>query len=70
MIKVCFHEMIEDEKLKFAVIAARYKNQWMYCKHKERNTFEIPGEHREVSKMIIETARRELQKETGVQILN
>ncbi|QEH67506.1 NUDIX domain-containing protein [Cellulosilyticum sp. ST5] len=65
MLKVCFHQAIEDEKIKFAVIAARYKNQWIYCRHRERNTFEIPGGHREVGETIIETAKRELYEETG-----
>lgn len=65
MLKVCFHETIEDERLEFAVIVARYKNQWIYCKHRERNTFEIPGGHREAGEMIIETAKRELYEETG-----
>lgn len=65
MLKVCFHQAIEDEKTKFAVIAARYKNQWIYCRHRERNTFEIPGGHREVGETIIETAKRELYEETG-----
>lgn len=65
MLKVCFHQAIEDEKIKFPVIAARYKNQWIYCRHRERNTFEIPGGHREVGETIIETAKRELYEETG-----
>ena len=65
MLKVCFHQAIEDEKIKFAVIAARYKNQWIYCRHRERNTFEIPGGHREIGETIIETAKRELYEETG-----
>lgn len=65
MLKVCFRQAIEDEKIKFAVIAARYKNQWIYCRHRERNTFEIPGGHREVGETIIETAKRELYEETG-----
>lgn len=65
MLKVCFHQAIEDEKIKFAVIAARYKNQWIYCRHRERNTFEILGGHREVGETIIETAKRELYEETG-----
>lgn len=65
MLKGCFHQAIEDEKIKFAVIAARYKNQWIYCRHRERNTFEIPGGHREIGETIIETTKRELYEETG-----
>ena len=47
--KVQFYEdnTIDDDKLEFAVILAKYQNKWIYCKHKERDTWEIPGGHRE-----------------------
>jgi hypothetical protein len=35
------------------------------CKHKERDTYEVPGGHREEGEDILETAQRELQEETG-----
>lgn len=38
---------IADSLLKFAVIAARYNGAWIFCRHKERTTWEIPGGHRE-----------------------
>ena len=38
---------IPDEKLKYAVIAARYGGGWIFCRHKGRSTWEIPGGHRE-----------------------
>ena len=37
----------------------------MFCKHRERDTFEIPGGHREFGEEITETAKRELYEETG-----
>lgn len=37
----------------------------MFCKHKERDTYECPGGHREVGESIEEAARRELMEETG-----
>ena len=37
----------------------------MFCKHKERTTYEIPGGHREAGETIWETAERELREETG-----
>ena len=39
--------------------------KWVFCKHKERDTYEVPGGHRETGENILETAKRELQEETG-----
>lgn len=63
---------IADEALKFAVIAARYsgneqKEKWIFCRHKQRSTWEIPGGHREADEEILTTAKRELQEETGAE---
>lgn len=58
-------DSIPDEQLKFAVIVARYQGKWMFCRHKDRNTWEVPGGHREPGEEIQETARRELREETG-----
>lgn len=67
MIPVTFHapEDIEDCELKFAVIAARYQDKWVFCRHKDRSAWECPGGHREPGERISETARRELWEETG-----
>ena len=58
-------EKVNDALLKFAVIIARSNGKWVFCKHKDRSTYEIPGGHREPGEAIIETARRELYEETG-----
>ena len=67
MTKVTFYkpDKTADEKLKFAVIAARYQDKWVFCRHKQRTTWEIPGGHRDPDEVIEETARRELAEETG-----
>ncbi len=64
-IKVHFYDSIDDIRVKYAVIAARYQNKWVFCKHKDRNTYEIPGGHREPNERIDDTAKRELYEETG-----
>ncbi len=65
MIKIKFYDNADDQLLKFAVIVSQYKKQWVFCKHKERDTFECPGGHREEGEDILTAARRELYEETG-----
>ena len=65
MLEVKFHESVADELLKFAVIFAKTEGKWVFCKHKERDTYELPGGHRELGETILEAAKRELVEETG-----
>ena len=65
MVEVKFHESIDDNLLKFAVIISRSNGKWVFCKHRERDTYEVPGGHREANETILETAKRQLQEETG-----
>lgn len=64
-VEVKFYDTVDDALLKFAVIIARADGKWVLCKHRERNTYEIPGGHREPGEAIDDTAVRELQEETG-----
>lgn len=41
--KVTFYESVDDRLLKFAVILSKYQGKWVFCKHKERNTYEVPA---------------------------
>ena len=65
MLEVKFHDNVADELLKFAVIISKTNGKWVFCKHKERETYEVPGGRREVGESILETAKRELVEETG-----
>lgn len=65
VITVNFYDEVDDKLLKFAVIIARTEGNYVFCKHKERTTLEIPGGHREPGEMISDTAKRELYEETG-----
>ena len=62
---VNFYDSVEDEKLKFAVIIAKTNGKWVFCKHRDRDTYEVAGGHREVGEDIFTTAKRELNEETG-----
>ena len=63
--KVKFYNKVADELLKFAVIISKHDGKWVFCKHKERDTYEVPGGHREDGENILNTAKRELNEETG-----
>lgn len=65
MVEVKFYDEVSDELLKFAVIIAKTNGKWVFCKHRERDTYELPGGHREAEETIIEAAKRELREETG-----
>ena len=63
--EVRFYDTVDDSLLKFAVIISKADGKWVFCKHKERDTYEVPGGHREPGESIMETAARELWEETG-----
>lgn len=65
LMSVRFYDNVDDKLLKFAVIVSKSNGKWVFCKHKKRTTYEIPGGHREPGEDIVETARRELIEETG-----
>lgn len=65
MHQVQFYESIDDNLLKFAVIVSRHNGKWIFCKHRQRKTYECPGGHREAKESIDEAAKRELWEETG-----
>ena len=60
-----FYDSIDDKLLKFAVIISKTNGKWIFCKHRERDTYEVPGGHRESGEDILSIAKRELLEETG-----
>lgn len=67
MVEVDFYEVgkVRHELLEYAIIPAEYEGKWIFVRHKERETLEIPGGHREKNEDINSTAKRELFEETG-----
>lgn len=62
---VKFYDTVDDSLLEFVVIVAKSDGKWVFCKHKDRDTYECPGGHRENDEEIRTTAERELYEETG-----
>ena len=65
--KVCFYDTSDQKPLKYVVIISRYQGKWVFCKHRERDTYECPGGHVEAGETAVEAARRELWEETGAE---
>jgi 8-oxo-dGTP diphosphatase len=65
--KVKFYnsEFKSDDKLIYSVIVAKYHDKWVFVRHHQRATFEIPGGHIEKNETPEEAAGRELMEETG-----
>lgn len=66
VIQVDFYkEKPQGISLTFVVIASRFQGKWLYVRHKERDTYEIPGGHIEFGEDYLVAANRELYEETG-----
>ncbi|MCM1308679.1 MAG: NUDIX domain-containing protein [Butyrivibrio sp.] len=63
--RVNFYDSADDALLRFAVIISKHGGKYVFCKHRERSTLEVPGGHREAGEAILDTAKRELYEETG-----
>jgi 8-oxo-dGTP diphosphatase len=59
------HQLNSLESYKYVVIIAVYCDKWVFCKHKERDTWETAGGHIEPGETPMEAAKRELFEETG-----
>lgn len=69
-----FHGLsgMADQRIRYVVIAARMNGRWIYGRHKDKETWEMPGGHREYdavsgcfTETAMEAAERELKEETG-----
>jgi len=67
MVKVEFYkpDFVPDGDFTYSVINALYLGKWVFVRHVERDTWEIPGGHIEEGETPDEAAGRELYEETG-----
>ncbi len=54
-----------EEQLQFVVIVSKMQGKWIYCQHKQRSTWEVPGGHIEAGETTEQAAAREQYEETG-----
>ena len=57
---------VPETEMKIAVVAALYEGKWILCRHRERDTWELPGGHVEAGETPAQAALRELHEEAGV----
>lgn len=63
--KILPRDSIEETMLTYVVIAAREKGRWIFVRHRERSTWELPAGHIEEGESADQAAHRELFEETG-----
>lgn len=63
--EIRFYDQALDSDLKVAVVAARADGKWLLCRHRERATWEFPGDTVRRGRHIHETAGGSLGRRRG-----
>ncbi len=58
-------ESVAPDRPRFSVSIARLNGEWLFCRHRDRETWECSGGHIEAGETALEAARRKLYEETG-----
>lgn len=56
---------LAEDQLIYVVLAAREKKHWVFVRHRDRSTWEMPAGHIEKGESASQAAHRELSEETG-----
>ena len=65
MIRFLDEHLPHDQGYTFVIMVCSYNNQWVWVRHKERSTWELPAGHVESGETADEASVRELYEETG-----
>jgi 8-oxo-dGTP diphosphatase len=67
MVSINFYDAnhVPDGEVTYSIIISRYRGKWIFVRHHQRDTFEIPGGHIEENETPYDAAGRELIEETG-----
>lgn len=54
------------DNIQYVYVFAQYQKKWIFCFHKYRKSYELPGGHVEPGEDALSAMRRELYEETGI----
>lgn len=57
---------VDDAELTYVVMGARYRGEWIFVRHRDRQSWEMPAGHIEPGEAPDRAAERELFEEAGV----
>ena len=58
--------LLEDQRLTYVVMGAQYQDKWIFVRHRDRKSWEMPAGHIEPDESADHAAVRELFEEAGV----